>query len=69
MVAVAGLLVGMASLAVLNSAENLRGSVVGGICRHTTLDTGDCGEQSRARAPESPAEDFPTYRDPSLTPV
>lgn len=69
LVAVTGLLVGMAALAVLNSDEDLHGSVVEGICRVTTLGTGDCGEQSTAKAPESPADEFPTYRDPSLTPV
>ena len=69
MVAVAGLLVGMASFAVLNSDADLHGSVVEGICRVTTLGTGDCGEQSTAKAPDSHADDIPTYRDPSLTPV
>lgn len=69
MAAVAALLVGMASVGVLNSGSDIRGSVAEAICRVATLGNGDCGGPSTATAAQFPADDLPTYRDPSLTPV
>ena len=69
LVAVAALLVGSASFAVVQANPSISAAISTGICEVTSLGQGDCGDVPAPPGDTTGASTIPTYLDPSLTPV